>query len=53
CRDCGKSFSSSTALIRHWHLHTREKPYGCGLCGKSFARWSAFSLHLHTHPGKE
>ncbi|NXG45819.1 ZSC29 protein, partial [Psilopogon haemacephalus] len=47
------SFTSSTALLEHWNVHSGEKPYSCTDCGKSFAHYSTLSTHRRIHTGEK
>lgn len=38
CSQCGKVFSSSSALAKHKLIHSDERRYICQICSKGFKR---------------
>ena len=38
CPQCGKTFSSSSALAKHKLIHSDERKYICQICSKGFKR---------------
>lgn len=49
CKDCGKVFSQSSSLVRHYRFHTDEKPFVCPDpdCQQPFRDRSNLKVHLH------
>ncbi|KAK3271207.1 hypothetical protein CYMTET_20427 [Cymbomonas tetramitiformis] len=45
CSECGRGFSSSTALARHEYEHTSAKPFACPECTKRFEHLPALMKH--------
>ncbi|XP_062977713.1 zinc finger protein with KRAB and SCAN domains 8-like [Elgaria multicarinata webbii] len=53
CRDCGKSFTCKSALVKHQKIHTDDRPHPCYECGKSFRERSTLVYHQRIHTGEK
>uniref|UniRef100_A0A1B0DQE5 C2H2-type domain-containing protein n=1 Tax=Phlebotomus papatasi TaxID=29031 RepID=A0A1B0DQE5_PHLPP len=51
CEVCGKSFKTSTDLLRHGYSHGVKQPYGCKLCPTRFPTPSKLRMHMMRHEG--
>lgn len=49
CKDCTKTFSSLTDLIKHEKTHTEDNWFVCELCNKTFKTITGLSYHMRNH----
>ncbi|KAL7980797.1 hypothetical protein Chor_001951 [Crotalus horridus] len=49
CSLCGKVFSSTSSLSKHYVTHSQERKHVCKICGKAFKRQDHLSGHMLTH----
>ncbi|XP_026538812.1 zinc finger protein 585A-like isoform X2 [Notechis scutatus] len=45
CTVCGKSFGRRSSLLRHFKVHSGDKPFRCSVCGKCFLAKTSLVLH--------
>ncbi|XP_053253693.1 zinc finger protein 541 isoform X2 [Podarcis raffonei] len=49
CSLCGKVFSSTSSLSKHYVTHSQERKHVCKICSKAFKRQDHLSGHMLTH----
>lgn len=49
CVICNRVYQKPSHLIRHFRVHTGEKPYECQECGKRFPIMSRLNRHARRH----
>uniref|UniRef100_A0A915PVN9 C2H2-type domain-containing protein n=1 Tax=Setaria digitata TaxID=48799 RepID=A0A915PVN9_9BILA len=49
CCMCGKAFGKTSDLVRHYRIHSGERPFLCNRCGRDFNLKSSLKLHMDSH----
>ena len=49
CPDCGKVLTTKSNLVRHFRLHSGERPYSCLDCGRTFVDRGNMKKHARIH----
>lgn len=49
CSVCGKAFAKTSDLLRHYRVHTGERPYTCARCNRTFPYKTSLKIHMDSH----
>lgn len=49
CKYCPKEFRRPSDLMRHFRIHTKERPFQCPMCDRSFSVRTTLTVHMRTH----
>ncbi|GAA5872652.1 hypothetical protein JCM3774_001874 [Rhodotorula dairenensis] len=49
---CKKTFTRRGDLLRHYRIHTEDRPWVCEECGRRFIQRSALTVHTRVHTGE-
>jgi ecotropic virus integration site 1 protein len=49
CSECEKSFTTSSSLKQHMHIHSSIKPFQCEVCLRSYTQFSNLCRHKRMH----
>ncbi|KAK4808366.1 hypothetical protein QYF61_002603 [Mycteria americana] len=53
CAERGKGFTQRSALSKHRHIRSGERPHQRGDCGKGFLQRSDLTIHRRWHAGEQ
>ena len=53
CSICGKAFGKSSDLVRHYRIHTGDRPFSCNRCNQKFSLKSSLNIHMERHVRQE
>lgn len=49
CTVCSKPFPTKSLLLKHYIVHSDEKPYKCDLCGEAYKNSTCLDNHVLKH----